>query len=51
MDGEDKTSEKITGEEEWKYAWILVNRGEEGIEGQIANMNTGSVYYFFKTQD
>lgn len=50
MDGEDKSEEMISGNS-WKYAWILVNHGSDGIEAQITNMNQASVYYYFKTQD
>ena len=50
MNGEDKSEEMISGND-WNYAWILVNHGDEGIEAQIANMNQGKTYFYVKTQD
>lgn len=50
INGEDQSSEMLPTQD-WKYVWILINHGDDGIEGQVANISTGSTFYFLKTTD
>lgn len=53
-DGEDKSSTNIPEDSEWKYVWIIVNHGDEGIEGQVADYNgsfTIDTSYYVKIKD
>ena len=44
--GEDKTSTNLTPGTTWKFVWILVDHGDEGIEAQVLNvMNSDATYY------
>lgn len=49
--GVDKSSTNIPEGTTWTYIWILVDHGNEGIEGQVLNMQTYYASYFVKLED
>ena len=49
-DGQDKSATNMSGED-WHYVWVIVNHGDEGIEGQIGNVDTAQQQYYVKSQD
>ena len=51
-DGEDKSSTNIPNDTKWKYVWIVIDHGSEGIEGQVLDMTSGyETSYFVKLKD
>lgn len=50
-DGVDKSATNIPSGTEWKYVWIMVDHGKEGIEGQVLNVNNSSTSYYVKIKD
>jgi len=51
LGGVDKSSTNIPSGTNWTYVWILVDHGDEGIEGQVLNMQTYYTSYFVKLED
>lgn len=51
QDGIDKTRQKITGEVEWTYVWVVCDHGKEGIEGQMIDADTAQILYYVKLED
>jgi len=49
--GEDKSDTNIPEGTEWKFVWILVDHGDEGIEAQVVNVDTADTSYFVKVKD
>ena len=49
--GEDKSSVNIPSGTEWRFVWIIVDHGKEGIEAQVLNVNTSDTSYFVKIKD
>lgn len=47
--GEDKSSTNISGD--WKYAWVIVDYGNEGTEAQLLNLNTQDTTYYTKVEN
>ena len=50
-DGEDKSEDNIPEDSKWKFIWIIVDHGDEGIEAQVLNVDTGDTYYLVKVKD
>lgn len=48
--GVDKSSTNISSDD-WKYVFILVDHGSEGIEAQVLNVNTYETHYLVKVKD
>ncbi len=51
VEGEDKSSTNIPEGSTWNYLWVIVDHGEEGLEGQQANVYDGSENFFVKVKD
>ena len=49
--GKDKSEDNIPEDSEWKFIWILVDHGDEGIEAQVLNVDTADTYYLVKVKD
>ena len=49
--GEDKSDTNIPEGTTWKFVWILVDHGDEGIEAQVVNVDTADTSYFVKVKD
>ena len=46
--GVDKSATNITDNAKWIYVWILINHGNEGIEAQVLNLDTGEISSYVK---
>lgn len=46
--GVDKSSTNIPSNSTWKYLWVVVDHGNEGIEGQVINLNSSDPSYYVK---
>lgn len=51
VDGIDKSSTNIEKGSLWKHVWILVDHGNDGLEGQVQNVNTSETSYYVKVKD
>ncbi len=49
--GVDKSNTNIPDNSVWKYVWIIVNHGSEGIEAQTFNVLNYDVSYYVKIKD
>ena len=49
-DGIDKSSTNIVGED-WKFVWVIVDHGSEGLEGQSLNLMSYDLSYYVKVSD
>lgn len=49
--GADKSDTNIPVGTTWKYVWILVDHGTEGIEAQVFNMGSYDTSYYVKIAD
>lgn len=49
-DGQDKSS-TISKDVKLKEVWIVISHNEEGIEGQVLNLNTYGTSYYVKIED
>lgn len=49
-DGQDKSS-SISKDAKLKAVWIVISHDEEGIEGQVLNLNTYGISYYVKIED
>lgn len=50
-DGIDKSSTNIEDGATWKYVFVVVDHGDEGIECQAINLSTSEVAYYVKLKD
>lgn len=50
-DGVDKSSTNIPAGTKWNYVWVIVDHGEEGIEGQVFDVKDSSTAYYVKIKD
>ena len=49
--GEDLSSTNIPADTQWTFVWIIIDHDDEGIEGQVLNVNNASTSYFVKIKD
>lgn len=49
--GVDKTSTNIKDGDEFNLVWVIVDHGNEGIEGQVYNVISGDIAYYYKMND
>ncbi len=48
--GIDKSSTNIPEDSKWHYVWIVVDYGDEGLEGQVLNVDNGDVTYYQRSK-
>lgn len=49
--GEDKSATNMDSDTAWTLIWIIVDHGEDGIEGQVLNLSNYEQTYYVKVLD
>ena len=51
FDGVDKSDTNVRAGTKWRFVWILIDHGVDGVEAQVFNADTFDVSYFVKVND